>query len=348
MPPDRDPGTVFAYSQPNTFTLGAIVQRVTGESLTSYLRPRLFEPLGIDDAAWQRDRSGREIGFSGLHVTTAAVAALGQLYLDRGRWQGRPLLDGAWVADATRVHIPTAQQAGPDWQQGYGFQFWQSRHGVRGDGAYGQFCLILPEHDAVIATTAATPDMQLLLDLVWQHLLPAFGDEPLDGSGDAALAGRLAGLGLPVPDGAARPAGDAARWLEARFSPAGGGCAEQPSLTGVELTADQHGWSITLQENRSRLVGRIGTDGWATSVATGPKRPVPLAVAGGWRGEDTLRTEVIFLETPHRLVLTCSLAAATFTATWATRPLGGDELHRLSAPRPVVDSTGPASTGLAG
>ncbi len=344
--PDRDPGTVFAYNQPNTFTLGAIVQRVTGQSLTSYLRPRLFDPLGIGDAIWQHDVSGREIGFSGLYTGTEAVAALGQLYLDRGVWQGNRLLDEQWVADATRWHVSTAGESTPDWQQGYGFQFWMSRHGYRGDGAYGQFCLVLPEYDTVLAITAATRDMQLLLDTVWQYLLPAFGDIPGDGSGDVALADRLAALALPIPVAAAEPVGQRSGWNGARFAPAGGVCEEQPTLTSVEVVADGYGWTLTLVENSSRLVARLGIDGWATSDPPGPNGAVTMAVAGGWTDQDTLRADIVFLETPHRLVVRCSPASQTFTASWATTPLSGDALYNLRAPRPAGDSALPPTTDL--
>lgn len=344
--PDCDPGTVFAYNQPNTFALGAIVQRVTGQSLTSYLRPRLFDPLGISEALWQRDVSGREVGFSGLHAGTEAVAALGLLYLDRGVWQGQRLLDERWVADATRSHVSTSGEPTPDWQQGYGFQFWRSRHGYRGDGAYGQFCLVMPEHDAVVAITAATADMQLLLNAVWQHLLPAFDAGPRDGSTDAVLANRLATLALPIPAAEAEPIGHRADWLGARFVPAGGVCAAQPTFNNIDLMTDGDEWTLTLVEAGSRLVARLGTDGWATSDAVGPNGGVTLSVAGGWTDRDNLRADVIFLETPHRLVVTCSLTSSTFTAAWATTPLGGDALYTLRAPRPADDSGVAARTDL--
>ncbi|MET3807061.1 CubicO group peptidase (beta-lactamase class C family) [Nakamurella sp. UYEF19] len=331
--PDCDPGTVFAYNQPNTFALAAIVQRVTGQPLTSYLRPRLFEPLGIGEAIWQRDDSGREIGFSGLHAGTDAIAALGQLYLDRGVWKGHRLLDDAWIAEATRSHISTAGEPTPEWQQGYGFQFWRSRNGYRGDGAYGQFCLVLPDHDAVVAITAATEEMQLLLDAVWQHLLPAFGDRPGDGSGDAALADRLATLALPVPDTAPEPSSDSSAWMATSFSPAGGSCAPQPTLRSVELAVAGGRWALTLAEQGSRLTAVLGNDEWAISDANGPDGTVTLAVAGGWTSPQRLNVEVIFLETPHRLVVICDLSSRTFTAAWATAPLGGGALHSLRAPR---------------
>lgn len=188
LPPDQDPGTVFAYNQPATYALAAIVQRVTGQPLTAYLRPRLLDPLGIGDVAWLRDRSGRELGFSGLHAPTDALARLGLLYLGRGEWRGRRLLSERWVAEATREHVATAGAMGDgegdrqDWDLGYGFQFWRSRHGYRADGAYGQFALVLPEHDAVVALTAAATDTQGLLRLVWDHLLPAFRPAPVTGA----------------------------------------------------------------------------------------------------------------------------------------------------------------------
>ncbi|MFH8801881.1 serine hydrolase domain-containing protein [Streptomyces sp. NPDC017936] len=334
LPPDRDPGTVFAYNQPATYTLAAIVQRVTGRPLTDWLRPRLLDPLGIGEVAWLDDRHGRELGYSGLHATTDAIARLGRLYLREGVWEGKRLLSREWVAEATRAHIATAGALGdtgrPDWDEGYGFQFWRSRHGYRGDGAYGQFCLVLPAQDAVIALTAATVAMQDLLDLVWRHLLPAFRPRPLTGreDADAALAGRLADLSLPLAPGAPAPPERAEQWSGARFAPYGGVCAGQPSLTGAAVTAGPHGWTLTLVEGDHRLGLRLDPGG--RHVA---EEPVPTAVSGGWTDADTLVVDVTFLETPHRLRVTCSLGGRTFTAHWATQPLHGGPLRAQRAPR---------------
>ncbi|MET7702938.1 serine hydrolase domain-containing protein [Streptomyces sp. NPDC005485] len=330
-PPDQDPGSVFAYNQPATYTLGAIVQRVTGQSLTEYLRPRLFDPLGIGEVAWVERPAGREIGFSGLHAATDAVARLGQFYLQNGAWEGRQLLSREWIEEATRVHVAnddgTAEGALSDWQQGYAFQFWKSRHGYRGDGAYGQLCLVLPDHDAVIAMTAATGQMQELLDLVWQHLLPAFGDTPQPGGQDAALRERLARLALPPVAAAPAPPERADAWAGAEFAPAGGACADQRSLTGVAVTADDAGWYVSLAEGDTRCDLRLGVPGWTTGAT-----PAPTAVSGGWTDPDTLEADVLFLETPHRLTVTCSLPHRTFTARWHTTPLHGGPLSSVRAP----------------
>ncbi|GGX88191.1 hypothetical protein GCM10010358_47830 [Streptomyces minutiscleroticus] len=340
LPPERDPGTVFAYNQPATHTLAAIVQRVTGQSLTAYLRPRLLDPLGIGEVAWQQFPPGRDLGFSGLHATTDAIARLGLLHLQGGVWDGERLLPAAWIAEATRAHVPTSDgtDVKTDWQQGYGFQFWMSRHGYRGDGAYGQFCVVLPEYDAVIATTAATEQMQLLLDAVWDLLLPAFGPVPLEGreEEDAALGERLAGLRLAPAVGAAEPPADRAdAWSGTGFVPRGGVCEDQPTLTGITVVppSDGGGWGVALDDKDVRLGLRLGGAKWTTDEGTaGPDAP-PTAVSGGWTGPDTLAFDVVFLETPHRLALTCSLRDRTFTARWRTAPLRRGPLRSLRAPR---------------
>ncbi|MFE4622754.1 serine hydrolase domain-containing protein [Streptomyces mirabilis] len=355
FPPDRDPGTVFAYNQPCTYTLAAIIQRVSGQSLTEYLRPRLFDPLGIGETAWLQRPPGRDLGFSGLHATTDAIARLGQFYVQDGVWEGRRLLPSSWIAEATRAHISTAdgteEGAQSDWQQGYGYQFWRSRHGYgyRGDGAFGQFCLVLPEHDAVIATTAATEDMQGLLNLVWRHLLPAFGaeplpaeplateplpaerlpTEPLPGTADEGLRRRLAELALPPVEASPEPPARGDDWRGAVFAPEDGECPQQRTLTGVTVTADADGkgWGVSLAEDDELIGLRLGATGW-TVDAGGP----PTAVSGGWTDQDTLRLDVLFLETPHRLTVTCSLPDGTFTVRWHTTPIHGGRLHSLRAP----------------
>ena len=334
-PPDRDPGSVFAYNQPATYSLAAIVQRVTGQSLTDYLRPRLFDPLGIGETAWLQRPPGRDLGFSGMYATTDALAKLGLLYLGNGVWEGRQLLPASWVAEATRAHISNAdgtpEGAVSDWQQGYGFQFWRSRHGYRGDGAYGQFCLVLPEHDAVVAMTADTEDMQAVLDLVWRHLLPAFGPAPLDARGDddAALRRRLDGLQLPPTQEKFTSTAESGA---ATFTPAGGTCADQPRLREVRVAADgDGGWTLSLTEAASRLEVRLGAPGW--TVEEGTDGRVPTAANGGWTDPDTFVADLAFLETPHHLDVICSRADRTFTARWRTTPLHSAPLSAMGAPR---------------
>ncbi|MFI0942906.1 serine hydrolase domain-containing protein [Streptomyces sp. NPDC021020] len=347
LPPEREPGTVFAYNQSCTYTLGAIVQQVTGQSLTGYLRERLFGPLGIAETVWEQYPAGRDLGFSGMYATTDAVARLGQLHLQGGVWEGRRLLPAAWVAEATRAHVPngdgTAEGAATsDWQQGYGFQFWMSRHGFRGDGAYGQYCVVLPEYNAVLALTSQTLDMQEVLDAAWRHLLPAFGDAPLPDreKDDESLRLRMSRLALPGVAGAAAPPAGAGEWAGARFAPAGGTCDEQPTLTLVGLRrGDGTDWALDLTEGGQTFTLGFAPGGWTTTEG-GAGTP-PCAVSAGWTDRDTLTATVRFLETPHSLDLRCELSeqsellTGTFTAAWRTRPLHPRPLlHRMHGPRP--------------
>ncbi|WP_369053792.1 serine hydrolase domain-containing protein [Kineococcus terrestris] len=337
--PDAEPGTVFAYNQPCTYSLAALVQRESGQTLTEFLRPRLFDPLGIGEVGWTADGSGRQIGWSGLHARTEDVAALGELHLRGGAWGGRQLLSPQWVETATRSHVDSADgMPNPDWQRGYGFQFWRARHGYRGDGAYGQFCLVLPEQDAVVAITSQSPDMQAVLDAVWEHLLPALG-VPASGERDAELAQRLAGLALPPLTGGPAPEGLAQRVgaAEVELVRAPGdaeGSGDQPRLTSALLrpaagagegAGGPGAWELQLREPGSVLTVPVTVDGWAEGDA--------VAATAAWRGE-VLAVDVVLVETPHRLHVLADPTAGTFTARWETRPLHGSPLGELRCPRP--------------
>ncbi|PZQ90559.1 MAG: serine hydrolase [Leifsonia xyli] len=319
-PLDAEPGTIFAYNQPCTYALGVIVQRATGQSLVDYLRPRLFDPLGIRDAFWIEEPPGVNLAFSGLHATTDAVARLGQLYLQRGRWGEQQLLDADWVAEATRTQVTNTADWGADWGQGYGLQFWMSRHGYRGDGAFGQFCVVLPEHDAVLAITSETEQMQRVLDLVWRHLLPAF-DGPLDPAADAVLAARLSAAAFPLPPGV-RPDPPSDGW-PAAFAVTPGG---RHGIREVRLTRDGSGWALELVDAAGGFVFPVGTDAWAASTPAG----VPLAAAGGFVG-DEFRAEVLLLDTPHTLAVSCH-ADGSARVRWVTEPLHGESVRHQRHP----------------
>jgi CubicO group peptidase (beta-lactamase class C family) len=340
LPPDEEPGTVFAYNQPATYTLAAIVQKLTGGTLIDFLRPRLLDPLGIAPVGWQQFPPGRNLGFSGLFANTEAIAKLGQLTLQRGQWQGTQLLPAEWVDEATVAHISTAGEApeSPDWQQGYGFQFWMARHGFRGDGAFGQFMVILPEQDAVLAITSQTDNMQETLDLAWEHLLPAFGTEsrgtdapPSDAAAsdsDLRLAVQLADRRLPLP---AVTVGTA--WPTGTFVPTERSRQQQKSLASVELRRDTDRTVIELVDAGGTLVAAVGDGAWEVTESG----PVPMAVAGGTDASGTAHVEVAFIETPHRLRITFDAAASTFDASWVTQPLRVDNtpLTDLATPAPI-------------
>jgi CubicO group peptidase (beta-lactamase class C family) len=336
IPPDHEPGTVFAYSQPCTYTLASVIQRNAGMPLTRYLRPRLLGPLGIEDVGWRTMPTGLEQGFSGLHARTEDVAKLGLLYLRQGQWDGSQLIPRQWVAQATSKQVGTPGEPSPDWRQGYGFQFWMSRHGYRGDGAFGQFCVILPEHDTVIVTTACTANMQAVLDAMWTHLLPGLGTAPPGAErAHGQLSARLDGLELAACPARPAPA-DWGSWAGEPFIITAGaeGRPAVAALTSVEVAPAAGGWQISLVEPANALTFCVGAGTWAVSTPVDRHgQGIPVAASGGWLDDRTLRAEVIFLETPHRMDITCSRQPRTAEAAWRHPPLGEARLQDLHCPR---------------
>lgn len=184
-PFEHEPGTYFWYNSMGTYMLSAIVQKVTGEKVIDYLTPRLFEPLAIEGATWQESPQGINTGGWGLYLKTEDLAKMGQLILRRGEWNGKQIVPAEWIDEMTTAHIDsrpagmrpeqiTFKAEDSDWLQGYGYQMWRCRHGaVRADGANGQYIIVMPEQNVVIAMTANIGDMQGEINLVWEHLLAA-------------------------------------------------------------------------------------------------------------------------------------------------------------------------------
>lgn len=171
LPLDRAPGELFTYSSGDTFIISALIQAVTGQTVKDYLTPRLFEPLGIHDVYWETSPLGVTLGCAGLVISNEELSRFGQFLLQRGEWQGQQLVPADWIDFATRKQIDN--QGSVDWSQGYGCQFWMCTHDAyRGDGAYGQFCIILPGQDAVIAINSQEERMQEILDIVWAEIWP--------------------------------------------------------------------------------------------------------------------------------------------------------------------------------
>lgn len=207
LPIKHQPGSTFLYNSMATYMLSAIVQKVTGQKVLDYLKPRLFDPLEIAMPDWETDPKGINTGGWGLRLKTEDIAKFGQLFLQKGRWNSKQILPQGWAEEASAAHIiqhPTysdAQRATSDWEQGYGYQMWRCRNNAfRGDGAFGQYAIVMPEQDAVIAITSETPDMQGELNLIWKILLPAMQNRPLPENNKAvtALQQKLASLSLPV------------------------------------------------------------------------------------------------------------------------------------------------------
>ncbi|HRW18455.1 MAG TPA: serine hydrolase domain-containing protein [Dermatophilaceae bacterium] len=311
--PDGALGSRHVYDNGATYAVARVVELVAGERLLDLLGPRLFEPMGLRPGRWLADARGAAYGFFGLHVPTEALASLGQLLLDGGRWQGRQLLSREWVELATRRHIPTGPDpASPDWEQGYGYQVWMSRHGFRGDGANGQFMIVLPEQETVIATTAGEERMQAILDAVWECLLPGLGDGVAeDPVGEAELAARLAGLAIvPV---SSRAGGPSEAWYAVSTSDGALGLGTRVSLRG-----NGSGWLIRVEDGDWSIEVPAGDGAWSEPVLVGRE---PVTASAGWVETGVAEIVICLVETPHRLLLRCRGESAT--VAWRTVPLNG-------------------------
>jgi len=298
------PGTHFLYNTSGTYMLSAIVQKATGQTILDYLRPRLFEPLGIQHPTWETSPQGITAGGYGLSIRTEDIARFGQLYLQKGKWQGRQLVPEAWVEAATARQTSNGSSPNSDWDQGYGYQFWRCRHNIyRGDGAFGQYCIVLPEQDAVIAITSGVKDMQAVLNLIWDKLLPALKLSPLPPN-DAArtkLEHTLKNLSLSPQEGSAPPAKVSGKKYvfpanERKFESLtldGGGDNGAVTLLARFDGVDRH---ITCGHG-SWKKGRIawGLDKLLSGIVT----EQPMAASGAWTANDTFTAKLCFYETPY-------------------------------------------------
>ncbi|MFI2365537.1 serine hydrolase domain-containing protein [Promicromonospora sp. NPDC019610] len=294
QPVEHEPGTHFVYNTGATYLLSAILHRLTGERLLDYLTPRLLEPLGITHATWEQDPDGIDVGGFGLSVTTEEMAAFGQLYLQGGVWQGRQLVPAEWVAAATAAQVPNGPHDWPEWNQGYGYQFWQCRHGAyRADGAFGQYIVVWPEKDLVLTMTSGLSDLQSVLDVVWDTLLP-----------DAAWV-------TPAP---AAPGAEAVPFEPALPTPAGAAASPlEGVLRGVTYALEPNPQDVSAvavgrdADGRTEVTFTIGGLDHAVSFGHGEwvsgtwslrGAPADVATAAAWADGSTLRGRVVFLGTP--------------------------------------------------
>lgn len=327
------PGSKFLYNSMATYMCSAIVTKVTGQKVADYLKPRLFDPLGITDYDWETSPTGNSSGGWGLRVRTEDLAKFGLLYLQKGQWNGKQILAKEWVEEATAEHILQAPEATQeareksDWMQGYGYQFWRCRNGYyRGDGAFGQYIIVMQDKDAVIAINSETEDMQGILNLVWQHLLPAMGEGKLaaDEVTQAVLQAKLETLSLPVPDkGAVSP-------LQSEIS----GKSYVVEVDGKKRTGslkfEGDKCIASFEDERGSYTIPFGCGKWAFSetMRLGPNLigkaanhmqglpPSKVAAAYGWKDDKTLELTLRYIESPHTEKILVAFDGENVSLTW--------------------------------
>jgi CubicO group peptidase (beta-lactamase class C family) len=327
QPVDHDPGTFFMYNSGATYMLSAIVQKKTGQPVLDYLKPRLFDPLDIKGADWEVDPNGIDTGGWGLRVKTEDIAKFGQLYLQKGVWQGKRLLAESWIADATRSHIQSKggsrKAEENDWLQGYGYQFWRCRHNAyRGDGAFGQYCIVIPDQDAVIAITSETADMQGILDQVWNHILPA-----LKGVGmasdkkavQAKLKQEMASLSF-IPPTTLEPKASVDKVSGKTYRIADNSL----NIKSVLLKFKPNEVRFTMEDEQGPRDVLCGLGEWresTTGLSPLPLKLVPTSVpnektttlyaTGAWLDDQTFSMIWRFIETAHYERVTCTFQGDT-------------------------------------
>jgi len=301
------PGTHFLYNTAATYMQSAIVQKVTGQTVLDYLRPRLFEPLGIENPTWGTSPQGITLGGYGLNIRTEDIARFGQMLLQHGKWNGRQLVAGEWVEAATLRQISNGSNPNSDWEQGYGYQFWRSRHGAfRGDGAFGQFCIVMPDKDAVVAITSGVRDMQTVLNLVWEKLRAAMQNDalPIGDVEHQKLQSKLASLTMPTVNGSASP--QVPQDVSGKLF---GFASNSQKLEALGLEFGKDGEPVNLIVissigGKQRLA--CGNGEWKKGrIAYGTLSEQSAAVSGAWTAPDTYTAKICLYETPF--VLTASL-----------------------------------------
>lgn len=300
------PGTHFAYDTGATYILSAIVQKTTGMKLIDYLRPRLFEPLGIEMATWQESPQGIAVGGYGLSLKTEDMARFGQLYLQKGRWENRQILPEAWVEAATSSQVSNGNRImANDSTQGYGYQFWRGQHNTyRCSGVFGQYCIVMPEQDAVLAITGGMDlfNDQRVLDLVWELLLPAMGVASLSDNTEAqaALMRKLTSLTLPPVPG---------KETSAILSQVSGQTFTVDEnglrIEMITFSFNKTGCTITLRTATGEEMIACGYSAWQRSHTVLFKdmrwlsdESTPIAASGAWTVEDCFALVVRLVETP--------------------------------------------------
>ena len=168
-----DPGSRFVYDNGSAFLASAVFTKAMGKTVRDFLVGELFRPLGFADPEWPQSADGYTNGATGLMITTTNMIIFGQFLLQRGQWQGRQLVSPDWIDNAVRPHVSTSDSRYADYNLGYGYYFWPSRYGAyRADGSDGQFIIVLPDRDAVVAISSNEKKHYPVLYAVWDTILP--------------------------------------------------------------------------------------------------------------------------------------------------------------------------------
>ena len=293
IPVVYEPGTHYLYSSAVSFMLSAIVTRTTGESVRDFLKPRMLEPLGITGLTWGSSPAGISSGGNGLTWKTVDSLKLGILHLNKGKWAGERVLPAAWVTEATRAQVPGGH---------YGYQWWvnDDADAYFAVGAFGQYAIVFPNHDAVLALTAGVQSSSSLREIAWEYFPEAFEGGASEAA-DSQLRHRLDTLRLlPQPQRTSSPLSRSVSGNTYRFGD------NEDNVTTVRMEFGDDAMDFRMSDHRGDHVVRVGLSDWIESQTgiTGNKlhhqyqaNDMRVVAYGRWWDDQTFEMTWQFVET---------------------------------------------------
>ncbi|MGG1660877.1 serine hydrolase domain-containing protein [Brevibacillus sp. NRS-1366] len=331
MKVDYQPGTVFMYNSMGSNTLGAIIHKVTGQTMDEYLRHRLYDKIGMntEQLYWTIIPGNYEWGAGGVFSTTENNLRLMQLYLQKGIWNGERILSEEYVKLATTPQInntiayfPDGMQvsSGPDGNAGYGYQMWMCSYdgAFRAEGSQGQFSIVFPKENMVVAINQTCPDKdtQNILKIIYDVLLPGVKQEILPENPDLLkkLRLRLKKLALPVPDYrpfstiANRISGKSFHISEGAFTFLTGFEPREYKGTGIRVSGGIQSFTMEFSsrscmikyfENDLPYEVRVALDGTraANQVIVPKHTPKEVLLSGAWTKDNLFEVKARWIET---------------------------------------------------
>jgi len=342
----HEPGTFYVYNTAASYTLSAIVQKTTGKTVLEFLNPRLLEPLKIEGADWEVSPQGINTGGFGLRIRTEDIASFSQLYLNKGNWKGKQLIPRAWVEASSKEQWTftsnpfggTKPKAEDDWQQGYGYQFWRTQHnGFRSDGLYGQFGIILPDQQTVVAITEESFNTQETLNFVWDILLPGLQKAtlPANGAAQQTLKTKLKDLQIKFPaSGTTSAIADTisskkfilddntlgAKAITFNFNKGAGDFVVNYGQGDRKLSFGMNKWDKAKN-------GRPTNGQLPFPVGGLPDVPSEVAVNATWKDANTLFLDIRPVETVTSDSITCTFSDNTVKLTFLHSVARGNPTH---------------------
>lgn len=324
------PGSRYFYDSGATYMLSKILTIVTKEKLMDYLTPRLFQPLGISDADWD-EIDGANTGGWGCMLSLTDMAKIGQFLLQKGKWDGKQLLSEKWVEAMSGWKIASDEtNVWQDWRQGYCYQMWRcSREGCfRADGAFGQYILVLPPKNMVVAIWSEDAYSQDMLDSFWEEVYDKVDDRiyGMDGNAHEIYHKKCIEWSQPLR------LAPTYSYKEMLIADKIYQTSDQSSLLdSMQFSFYDNGkLKITLKNGSS--VSEIYADNTemhfgegkmnfeiASFIRLGKKRtePVKYSAVYQWISDHTLKITVKWLETAHTTDITCVFGEENVTAVFS-------------------------------